>query len=324
MSINFNSSLHSVPSPSSSPTSTDFPHSHSHLPIHSSLSRQQSFQHVAYAPSGQAGTSVSRPTDATDTTSPSPSSMEGVYDDEHSTGCANSVNGNAPGTGPRGAAAGIKRQRLSVGEQPAMSTLHSLGMNVNMNGYNHHLQPHSHPNQYASTAHSHHAHHLTGDGSTVSSPGTTTAPSSLLGHLPGIAVTSGALAGLGSGVANSISGVKRSSRARSDSAPLGPYTYTSDAASIAGGNKPPPGGSAFNVGPGWSAGRPRSGSGLVTLNRSGPGIGVMGGHGRNMGNMTGLVNLNTSNVNTPGTVSGAASQPLLSHSGDAIQATNPS
>lgn len=303
LSINFNPSLHSVLSPGSSPTATDFPHSHPHYPTHPSLSLQHNFQQVVYASSGQAATSASRLTDAADTTSPSPSPMQGIYENGHSAGCGNDVNSNM---GSRGAVIGIKRQRLSVNEPSAMSTLHDSGVNVNMNGY-HHLQPQGHSGQYTSMAHSHHVHHLAGDGSTVSSPSTTTAPSSFLGHLQGITVAGGAHAGLRSGLVNSVGGVKRSSRARSDSAPLGPPAYTSNAA---------PGGASFNVGPSWLAGRPRSGSGLVTLNRSGIGL------GRNMGNMTGLANFNTSGVNTSGT----PSQSFLPgpHNADAMQVMNTS
>ena len=311
LSINFNPSLHSALSPGSSPTTTDFPHSHPHYPIHPSLSRQQNFQHVVYASGGQAATSASRLTGAADTISPSPSPMQSIYENEHSAGCGNDGNSTM---GPRGAGFGIKRQRLSVDEPSAMSTLHDSSVNVNMNGYNH-LQPQDHPGQYPSI-HSHHAHHLVGDGSTVSSPSITTAPSSFLGHLQGITVAGGAHAGLGSGVINSVGGVKRSSRARSDSAPLGPPTYISNAASLAGGNTSSPGGATFNVGSSWLTGRPRSGSGLVTLNRSGIGL------GRNMGNMTGLANLNISSVNTPGT----PSQSLLPgpHNADAMHAMNTS
>jgi len=304
LSINFNSSLHSALSPVSSPTHTDFPHSHPHYPIHPPLSQQQNFQHVVYTSGGQAATSASRLTDAADTTSPSPSPMQSIYENEHSVRCGNDGNSTM---GSRGAVIGNKRQRLSVDGPSAMSTLHDSGVNVNMNGYNH-LQPQGHPGQYASI-HSHHAHHLAGDGSTVSSPSTTTPPS-FLGHLQGIT------AGLGSGVVNSVGGVKRSSRARSDSAPLGPPTYISNAASLAGGNTSSPSGATFNVGSSWLTGRPRSGSGLVTLNRSGIGL------GRNMGNMTGLANLNTSSVNNLGT----PSQSLLPgpHNADAMDAMNTS
>lgn len=315
LSINFNQSLHSIQSPSSSPTSTDFPHSHQHQhqhhPTHPSLSRQQSYQPTAFASGGQVGASVgsaSRPTDPNDTTNPSsPSAMEGVYDDENSTGSGNGVNGSAQNSGPRGSG-GVKRQRLSTDEQSGMPGMGGLGVNVNMNGYNHHLQPHGHPGQY--TAPPHHAHHLAGDVSTVSSPGTT-APPSLLG-VPGINLSAGGVPpGLGSAVAGGVGGVKRSSRARSDSAPLGPYSYSS-ASSLSGGNNPSSANGGLGIGPTWLGGRPRSGSGLVTLNRPGTGAGGPGGMppgiglGRNMGNLSGLANLSSPSVNT---APGGAPQP---------------
>jgi len=117
----------------------------------------------------------------------------------------------------------FKWQRITS----AMSMLHGSEANVNMNGYNHH----GHPGQYASIVHSHHSHHLVVDGSTVSSPNTTTAPSSFLQD---IVVAGGAHAGLGSRVVNSVGGVKRSRsrRARSDSVPLGPSTYGSNTVTL--------------------------------------------------------------------------------------------
>jgi len=186
----------------------------------------------------------------------------------------------------------FKRQRLSVDQPPAMSMLHGSGANVNINGYNH-PQLHGHAGQYASMVHSHHAyhaHHSVVDGSTISSPNTATAPSSL----QGIMVTGGARAGLGSRVVNSIGGVKRSRsrRARSDSAPFGPSSYSSNTVTLAGGDTSSPGGVAFDVGPSWLTGRPRSGSELVTLNQSGIGL------GRSMGNMTVMANLDGPSLNT--------------------------
>ncbi|KXN91101.1 Heat shock factor protein [Leucoagaricus sp. SymC.cos] len=283
LSINFNQPLHSIPSPSSSPTSTDFPHQHH--PTHPSLSRQQSFQPVGFASGGQAGTPgapTSRPTDATETANASsPSAMEGVYDDENSTGPGNGVNG-AQNSGPRGSG-GVKRQRLSTDE--GGTGMGGLGVNVNMNGYHHHLQPHG----YAAAA-AHHAHHL-GDVSTVSSPGTT-APPSLLG-VPGIGGVP-----IGSAVGG-VGGVKRSSRARSDSAPLGPYSYgSSNAAAAAAAAGTSSSNGSLGVGPSWLGGRPRSGSGLMTLNR--PGTGAGGAmFGRNMGNLSGLAGLGAPPTGNP-------------------------
>lgn len=243
--------------------------------------------------------------------------MEGVYgDDENSAGSGNGVNG-----GQNRGSGGIKRPRLSAADESGLPISGmGLGVNVNMNGYHHHLQAHGHP-QYTPA---HHAHHLGGDGSTVSSPGTT-APPSLLG-VPGITVSAGGVPNMGS--VGGVGGVKRSSRARSDSAPLGPYSYSSGAAAAAAGGSSTPGGAALSVGPSWLGGRPRSGSGLVTLNRSGAGgagMGGIGGLGRNMGNLSGLASLsNTSSAGPAGGVPPPSSNSQGSPENNGVDAGGPS
>ncbi|KAF9454441.1 hypothetical protein P691DRAFT_656117 [Macrolepiota fuliginosa MF-IS2] len=232
LSINFNQPLQSIQSPSSSPTSTDFPHNHQHH-THPSLSRQHSFQHVGFSSGGQSGNGggpASRAPETGDTTTPSsPSGMECVYDSEDPTGSGNGVNGTQ-----------------------------NSG---------------------------------------------TTAPSSLLG-LPGI-TAAGGVGGIGN---VGVSGVKRSSRARSDSAPLGPYSYGSPGAGTSS-----PGG-PLAVGSSWLGGRPRSGSGLVAVSRPGTGTGMgMGSLGRNMGNLSGLANLNS----PPTVPTGGAPPPTVNGVGGA-------
>jgi hypothetical protein len=282
LSINFNQSLQSMQSPSSSPTSTDFPHSHH---THSSLSRQHSYQHVGFGAGAQPSSSSALPTDASDTANASsPSAMEGVYEDD--SGSAGGLNGTQA-SGPRGSA-GVKRPRLSTDEN-GMTAMSGLGVNVNMNGYHHHMVV-GHRAQYAAAARPPHQHHLAGDVSTVSSPGTTAPPSSLLG-MPGITVTGG---------------VKKNSRARSDSAPLGPYSYASS------GTGNPASGGNLSIGSSWLGGRPRSGSGLVTVPRPGTGNNIGMGMGRNMGNLSSLANINSapsSNANVAGQQTGSASGP---------------
>lgn len=278
LSMNFNQSLQSIQSPSSSPTSTDFPHSHH---PHSSLSRQHSFQHVGYGSGTQPSSSSAIPPEASDSANASsPSAMDSVYEDD--TG-GNGLNGTQS-SGPRGST-GVKRPRLSTDES-GMTGMGGLGLNVNMNGYHHHMVV-GHRAQYAAAARPPHQHHLAGDVSTVSSPGTTAPPSSLLG-MPGITVPGG------------VGGVKKNSRARSDSAPLGPYSYASSGT----GNGNPSSGGNLGVGSSWLGGRPRSGSGLVTVPRPGAGNNIGMGVGRNMGNLSNLASISspssTANASAPG------------------------
>jgi hypothetical protein len=208
--------------------------------------------------------------------------MEGVYEDDTGAGSAGGLNGTQI-SGPRGST-GVKRPRLST-DETGMTAMGGLGVNVNMNGYHHHMVV-GHRAQYAAASRPSHQHHLAGDVSTVSSPGTTGPPSSLLG-MPGITVTGGV-------------GVKKNSRARSDSAPLGPYSYASSGA----GTGNPASGGNLSIGPSWLGGRPRSGSGLVTVPRPGTGNNIGMGIGRNMGNLSNLASISSPPSSANATVAG--------------------
>ncbi|KAF8637488.1 hypothetical protein AX17_002792 [Amanita inopinata Kibby_2008] len=213
--------MHSVNSPSSSPTATDLPshlhhphHPHPHHnPSHPTLSRQHSIQHISFSrgPGGPDGlSSSSTPLQA------SPRSMSiDLFDDNAGGTCPATGTPLAgmsdPSSSGRG---GTKRQRLSNGDGAPGPCL---------NGSSDSLSPMS----------------------AVSSPGTGTA---------GMAIGGGGLVGVA--VAN---GKKSTSRARSDSAPLG-YGF--------GGLTSWQGGLTGIIG------RPRSGSGLAGP-RGVPNIGTM-------------------------------------------------
>ncbi|KAF8631323.1 hypothetical protein AX15_002463 [Amanita polypyramis BW_CC] len=227
--------IHSINTPSSSPTAPDFPshlhhnhHNHGHH-NHTSLSRQQSVQHISF--------SRGNGTDSMSTSSTplqaSPRSMQAMdLFDENGSGNAN---GSGGGTGASGNGTGdhspngrgsAKRQRLSMDDGAPYPT--GGGMSTpGLNGSSDSLSPLS---------------------SSVPSPGI--GPGLGLGGLVGIPT------GVGMGVG--VNGKKSTGpRARSDSAPLGYFGgLTSWGATTA------PGGGG-NGGLSGIIGRPRSGSGLA-------------------------------------------------------------
>ncbi|PFH50944.1 hypothetical protein AMATHDRAFT_75252 [Amanita thiersii Skay4041] len=205
--------MHSVNSPNSSPTGTDFPpHMHHTHHTHPNISRQHSVQHISFSRPGAGGGPDAMSTASTSLQA-SPRSMSIDLFDEGS-GCSGGAGAGDPSPSGRGS---TKRQRTDDGTP-----------GPGLNGSTDSLSPMS----------------------AVSSPGTGTGGLSLGG--------SGGLVGVTVGVgANG----KRSSRARSDSAPLG---YGFGLASWQGGQ-----GSLSGI-----VGRPRSGSGLAGP-RGVPNIGTM-------------------------------------------------
>ncbi|CAA7265168.1 unnamed protein product [Cyclocybe aegerita] len=194
--------IHNLNSPSSSPTTADFP-SHSHHQHPHSLSRQHSFQHVAGSNyRGESTSSTPLPS------SPGSGSISmDMFDD-----------GSCDPPPPSGRNS-AKRQRLDDS---------SLGINVNMGSMG--------------------GVNVNGDSmsmmSSVSSPGS----------------------GPGGGLAN-LTVPKKSSRARSDSAPMGYAHVSSGLGSMASWSQP------NGIGSGGVVGRPRSGSGMMP--RGIPNIGTM-------------------------------------------------
>ncbi|PPQ63110.1 hypothetical protein CVT24_005821 [Panaeolus cyanescens] len=205
--------MHSLNSPNSSPTATDFPshhHHHNHHQNHHghphSLSRQHSFQHVAGYGRGDSTSSTPLPS------SPGSMTMD-LFDD-----------GSCDPPPPSGRSS-TKRQRIDEG---------GIGINVNVNGM-------------GGT-----------DGlaliSSVSSPGT--GPS-----------------GSGQGGLANLTVPKKSSRARSDSAPMG--YHTSQTASGLGLGWSTGAGGLNGAGAHGIVGRPRSGSGMMPRMGGIPNIGNM-------------------------------------------------